>query len=485
MRATGTRKEAWKVEGLFCAGKMGATIGLLNALGVDRGPDTVDGKPSYERFIFDRRRLLQAELWRSLGGDEAFEGATEYARRLCRKRSLCLSQVLLRRYLPSERRAHPDHFDSQARATMVVALNDSTFYDGGYYYLSDDGATRHFVELNAGEAFVHAFDLRHGVEVTRGTRYSLVLWFKTLKSLKSGRTPWHDRRAAMGDPDAAYMVASATAKAAAASSRLSSSPVSKNNVEEELEEKELYDRAASLGSGDALLNRGVIASRARDFEKAVACFRMAAKRGKATAMRYLAAAYASGNCGGGPHDDAAAADKWLRRAADCGDAAAMRAVARLDDDRTLLRRAADLGHPDACLDLVHDSLQTRIPPTDDPTVVTLALKRAVANGADTVRTHLLLGRLYAGEAPAVLASDLTEALRCFALVLSSSPSNLDAAHRLTALYCGGYTSQATRPPPLLLFGLPLKKRLLFHHSDERTNEPCTVSSRGNKINKMS
>ena len=415
-----TRKKAWKVANLF---KTRETVALMERMDevFDRGPDTVDGRPTFEKFLIDNGRLTEPLektllLWRSLGGDEAFERATAYARSKLRKPSLSLYQVLLRRYKPTERRVHPSHFDSHARGTMVIALNDN--FDGGYYFCDD--TTRRFVSLRPGEAFLHSFDLRHGVHVQSGTRYSCVLWFKTPRTAKNGSTPWFNRRAET-EKDAAYMVASLLLNKQDVNPRLLAA---------------LFERAANLGSTDAALNRGVLAAQEDDHETAVKWFR---KAKNATAMRYLAVSYIHGK---GVDRSATKATRWLHRAGAAGDSDALHALSRLQNDRNLLIQAADHGHPDACLDLAEGLLMTNV--DECP----LALKRAIANGADPSRSHYLLGRLYSTDR----YQNLTEATRCFAIASAVPGAHwmyLDAGNRLTTLYCGGFVSQASRPLYLL------------------------------------
>ena len=70
-----------------------------------------------------------------LFGTWMYDVASIYVERALayRCRTLEPYQALVRRYLPSERRKHPAHFDAHARVTLVVALSDRGDYDGGYY----------------------------------------------------------------------------------------------------------------------------------------------------------------------------------------------------------------------------------------------------------------------------------------------------------------------------------------------------------------
>ena len=52
-------------------------------------------------------------------------------------------------------------------------------------------------------AVFHGFDLDHGVDVRRGTRYSAIFWFSDgAESCARGTSPWYAARAAAGERDA-------------------------------------------------------------------------------------------------------------------------------------------------------------------------------------------------------------------------------------------------------------------------------------------
>ena len=95
------------------------------------GPDSVDREPTFECFVYDRGTVLAEAACRVL--EPAVARVLPYLRRAFRCRTLEPYQALVRRYLPSERRKHPAHFDAHARVTLVVALSDRGDYDGGYY----------------------------------------------------------------------------------------------------------------------------------------------------------------------------------------------------------------------------------------------------------------------------------------------------------------------------------------------------------------
>jgi len=90
-------------------------------------------------------------------------------------RTLVMCHSLIRRYLPTERRRHPQHFDVQALYTVVVSLNShGADFEGGLYVSTGEG--RQTIALQAGDAIFHDARLLHGVE-TRGpgARWSWIM----------------------------------------------------------------------------------------------------------------------------------------------------------------------------------------------------------------------------------------------------------------------------------------------------------------------
>ncbi|CAE7455284.1 esiB, partial [Symbiodinium sp. CCMP2456] len=111
-----------------------------------------------------------------------------------------------RGYLPQERRSHAAHYDGHAFATAVLGLSDPSGYEGGLYLQPGPQiSSRRTVRLEPGDLLVHSFDLQHGVEVTQGSRYSLIFWLKdSPEAVATGTTPWYEEAAAAGEPDALY-----------------------------------------------------------------------------------------------------------------------------------------------------------------------------------------------------------------------------------------------------------------------------------------
>ena len=97
-----------------------------------RDPDTVDRLPTFECAVFDGGQPVATAVCRVLE-PVVTRRLLPYLRKRFDCPTLELSQALIRRYLPTERREHPAHFDAHATATVVVSLCDPEDYVGGYY----------------------------------------------------------------------------------------------------------------------------------------------------------------------------------------------------------------------------------------------------------------------------------------------------------------------------------------------------------------
>ena len=249
-----------------------------------------------------------------------------------------------------------------------------------------DAASARYASLEAGDAFCHGHDLRHGVRVLSGARYSLVLWFtprahRFRRRRTSTIPPWHREAAARGEADALYNVASRDASEAA---RCASRGDIDGAARLAARAADGHERAARAGSADAMLNAGVLRYNSGDVTGAAACWREAARRGKGNACRYYARCLTRGE---GVREDRAAATRWLKRGAAAGDASAAYSLylARVDGEKHLAAAAAS-GHAAACVDLAKTA------PTGEALKL---LRRAVHNGG-AAAAYCALGRLFLG-----------------------------------------------------------------------------------------
>lgn len=170
--------------------------------------DTVDDLPTFEFYPLRNGEWADPEMQAALG-PIIEDRILPYVRERYSCPSCAVGDVLVRRYLPGERRTHAMHFDSNAFATAVVGLSDPDDYEGGLFLQPGPHASsRQYPRLEVGDVLVHSYDLQHGVHVHSGTRYSLILWLKTSPGAAASDTmPWLDGLAASGDPHALHLKA--------------------------------------------------------------------------------------------------------------------------------------------------------------------------------------------------------------------------------------------------------------------------------------
>ena len=158
--------------------------------------DSIDGRASFELYIIKRGATMHRQLARVV--QPAIDLIVPLVKRAMQCDTCELRDVLIRRYLPSERSQVPQHYDF-AFATAVLTLNASDF-QGGYYVV---GAEPLHLLCDSGDVIVHGYNLQHGVEVTRGSRYALLAWFTPRPGLKfSDESPWLQDLARDGDEEA-------------------------------------------------------------------------------------------------------------------------------------------------------------------------------------------------------------------------------------------------------------------------------------------
>jgi hypothetical protein len=177
--------------------------------------DSVDALPTYEWPVESAYDGREDSVLKALTQPIISERILPYVASTynCSNCGLCTSMI--RRYLPTERRKHPKHFDTQAFVTVVVSLNEYGMdFTGGLFVRSGTDESRQFLDLQTGDAAIHQYDLEHGVEVTSGTRYSWIMWFQDRECAPNGHLHWHDAAAAGGDPVAMFNVANVLSGAA-------------------------------------------------------------------------------------------------------------------------------------------------------------------------------------------------------------------------------------------------------------------------------
>ncbi|CAE8616012.1 unnamed protein product [Polarella glacialis] len=281
--------------------------------------DSVDKTPTFEYYPFRDGEWVDQKM-RSIMESSVESRVLPYIRERYDCRFCALSDILVRRYLPGERRTHAVHFDGHAFVTAVLGLSSADEYEGGLYLQPEpDVASRTFFRIEPGDLVVHSFDLQHGVHVWKGVRYSLIFWIKdSLQAVREHTTPWYQRLADEGDPDALYNVAQNYEHGTFGN------PVDLPKA------VALYERSAATGHHFAQNNLGLIYRRAGEsggadaaslgrlskfdlLQKSVEWLKAAAEGGFAMAQKNLALAYANGQ---GVRKDDSQAVAWMRRAAE-------------------------------------------------------------------------------------------------------------------------------------------------------------------------
>ena len=95
------------------------------------------------------------------------------------------------------------HFDRNAIVTAVASLNGGMSppaFEGGFFLQRTPRASsREYLMTDRTAAIFHSYDLNHGVELIRGTRYSAIFWFSDSEaSCRDGISPWYEAAAEGG-----------------------------------------------------------------------------------------------------------------------------------------------------------------------------------------------------------------------------------------------------------------------------------------------
>ena len=153
-----------KLPGLLARETAKSVLSLLTrSQSYDSEPDSVDHMPSFEFYPMAAGRWTDQALQEKL--DQFVRTVMlPYVQQTFACPQCSLADILVRRYVASERRTHQLHFDGHAYVTVVLGLTDPSEFEGGLYIQPGAHASsREFVHLDPGDAFVHSFDLQHGV----------------------------------------------------------------------------------------------------------------------------------------------------------------------------------------------------------------------------------------------------------------------------------------------------------------------------------
>ena len=202
------------LKSLLSRSEVSSLLTLLKQVDTfDLDLDTVDQAPTYEFYLeknghfktiqsipgkiesfnnqLHKKRLNVREkiaaLVRPILQSKMMPLVKDQYRDQCSECEVCWSFV--RRYKDGERLDHGMHFDLQALVTVVVSLSDFGLDFSGGLYVSAKNDSRLFLPLMKGDAVMHQSDLLHGVRVTKGDRWSWVMWLKE-KGCESDPSHW-------------------------------------------------------------------------------------------------------------------------------------------------------------------------------------------------------------------------------------------------------------------------------------------------------
>ena len=335
----------------------------------------IPGKPDAEQAVLRARepaRAALAALLRPIVRERVAPFVNDYVVACKHRCHVCFS--LVRRYVDGERRSHAAHFDIQALATVVVSLNSAgQDFDGGLF-VSTSSVDERFLALQKGEGVVHTSDLLHGVRVTRGARWSWILWFKDDEGCRADPKQWHKAEAEAGDAVAQFIHAhrvgmfggtasekfgwlrqSAEGNFTRAMNELGMAYKEGTGTLPDAAEAQRWFRKAAADEPDAMYNLAMLAIQSGEVVHGVSLLKQAAKLGSTLAMTNLGVAYYKGV--GGLEKSLRKAVAWFGRA---GTADAMYKAAQVslelapqeaDAARMWLTRASIAGHEKATAEL--------------------------------------------------------------------------------------------------------------------------------------
>ena len=185
-------RELHLVKGLLQDDELEQLRDTFDALG-HKAADGARAAETHASVIVEDGRVVCPDLYGVL--DEPLEQRIlPYVRERYGAPHVAVADVLLRAYRHEDgRQALAPHFDASSYCTVIVPLNPGEYGGGLFVQSGADAASRLLVDssFERGDALVHSFDVMHGVEVTSGSRYSLVLWLADCAaSVRTASAPW-------------------------------------------------------------------------------------------------------------------------------------------------------------------------------------------------------------------------------------------------------------------------------------------------------
>jgi hypothetical protein len=200
---------------------------------LDRDPDTVDAMPTYELFLLNpalgntlskddnhpARQTLRAKLLKLVQPvlDERLTPLVQQHYPSCRDANGTSSRFcrpcysLIRRYRETDRLSHAVHHDGHALVTAVISLSDHGVDYRGGLYVPTVGGEKRYIPLTAGDAVLHQFHLKHGVQVLPNEddddvekktteRWSWIVWYRDSESCQDHSSEWFQKYCDGDDP---------------------------------------------------------------------------------------------------------------------------------------------------------------------------------------------------------------------------------------------------------------------------------------------
>lgn len=270
--------------------------------------DSIDNCPVFEYYLVSDGKWQDEEMKLLLSG--FIEGRLlPYVREEYSCPTCALDNILVRRYVPGERRTLGLHFDVHAYVTAVLGVTDPSEYSGGLYLQPGvHASSRKFFCIEPGDLVVHSFDLQHGVHMWSGSRYSIIFWIKdSPESVSSNTSPWYDALVEQEDLDAMYNVAQDC------ETGVFGQPLDMQRA------MALYERSAAMGHHYAQFRLGLLlhlsheeSGHSEEYERGIRLIRAAAEQGFAQAQKTYALILASD---AGAAADYSRAALWMLRAA--------------------------------------------------------------------------------------------------------------------------------------------------------------------------
>jgi len=172
------------LRSLFRQDELDTIVKMLDVSSFGTHGDSTDSLPAYEMYL--NANSDQSQVLKSFVMPRIESCVMPFVRKKydCPECVPCVS--IARRYNPNERSFMVAHRDTVSSVTVVVELKSAQPQPsaGGLFIKSSQQSDPAFPSLRPGDAFIHNYELLHGVSIDCGAggrtcgRYSLVVWFQ-------------------------------------------------------------------------------------------------------------------------------------------------------------------------------------------------------------------------------------------------------------------------------------------------------------------